>query len=118
MCERADRPTARARIRLDQIGRQASPPRDGECRSVAATPVSTRLPIIARTSHGSHFEKRFEDSSLGQKQRRGTVNRAHPREHEGSYAQLRITASMFSVRLCTAGSDGNSLRLLRALSVH
>ena len=94
-------PDGPRRIRLDQIGLQASPPRDGECRSVAATPVSTRLPIIARTSHGSHFEKRFEDSSLGQKQRRGTVNRAHPREHEGSYAHMYITASMFSVRLCS-----------------
>jgi len=76
-------PDGPRRIRLDRIGPEASPPPDGECRSVAATPVSTRLPLIARTSHDSHVDKHFEDSSLGQKQRGGTVNRAHPREHEG-----------------------------------
>jgi len=47
-----------------------------------------------------------------------TASAGYTREHECSYAQLRITASMFSVRLCTAGSHGNSLRLLRVLSVH
>ena len=47
-----------------------------------------------------------------------TVSAGYARGHEGSYAQLRITVSMFSVRLCGAGSDGNAFHLLRALSVH
>ena len=46
----------------------------------------------------------------------GTVNRAHSRQHEGSYAQLPITASMFSVRLCSAVPSRIAFRLLRGES--
>jgi len=43
----------------------------------------------------------------------GAVNRAYPREYEGSYAQLRITASMRGVRLWCVPARGHAFPLVR-----
>jgi len=56
-------------------------------------------------------------TAFGQRQSRRRKSR-YARHQECSYAQLRITASMFSFRLCAAASDRKRFRLLRALLVH
>jgi hypothetical protein len=105
--------TAPRRIRLDRIGHEARPPRDRECRSVAATPVSTRLPLIARSSHDSHVDKRFDDCCSGteaatRRRQPGRPARARrqvsPRSSQGTWYSPKV-------RICTPSTGRRPDRL-------